>query len=378
MQEINTTPTEESVRPHPINATVPGTAHLVFSRGTRPAKGKRAPEPRPDTCLNCGRAPLDSAFCPDCGQENVSHAVPLGVLLADIFEEFVKWDGRLMRTLGALLRPGLLTQEYGAGRRARYLSPFKMYFVVTALFVFLISQVPLPSMDERDEETVSLPTLVAASRKSALLGAAPPKAQHRDLSRFNFGENENGPVAFGLPVFGPNPTWHGKPIRRGDYLRAYDDLQTKAKHKDRPMRHAVVRQVMKLLDDPPHLLDELRGSIGKAMFFLLPVYALLLAGLFRGARRYYLDHLIFAVHQHTVGFIVLSLITAVGVFAPHYEGWVWLLVPGFWAYEFFALRRVYKQGKRLTLFKQWFIGGLYSFCLMLGLLLTILVQVALL
>jgi hypothetical protein len=49
--------------------------------------------------------------------------VPVGHLLHEVFHELAHLDTRLLRTLGALLRPGLLTQEYFAGRRTRWFPP---------------------------------------------------------------------------------------------------------------------------------------------------------------------------------------------------------------------------------------------------------------
>ena len=41
---------------------------------------------------------------------------------------------KTLRSLQALVRPGLLTAEYLAGRRQRHLSPIQLYFVCAALF----------------------------------------------------------------------------------------------------------------------------------------------------------------------------------------------------------------------------------------------------
>jgi hypothetical protein len=41
---------------------------------------------------------------------------------------------KTVRTLHGLLTPGWLTQEYLAGRRQAYLTPFKVYLVCAAIF----------------------------------------------------------------------------------------------------------------------------------------------------------------------------------------------------------------------------------------------------
>jgi hypothetical protein len=92
--------------------------------------------PEEKNCLNCGTV-MERRYCPECGQEWKPAVLPIDELLRDVLEEFLKFDSRLFRTLGTLFaRPGHLTQEFLEGRRSHYLTPFKLYF--TASFVFLL------------------------------------------------------------------------------------------------------------------------------------------------------------------------------------------------------------------------------------------------
>jgi len=60
-------------------------------------------------------------------------------LARDVVDEIVKLDSKVLTTFRVLLtRPGFLTTEYIAGRRVRYVTPFKLYFIASALF-FLIN-----------------------------------------------------------------------------------------------------------------------------------------------------------------------------------------------------------------------------------------------
>src|SRR5579871_3590462 len=88
----------------------------------------------PCTCPNCGER-VDQNYCPNCGQEHTTTIMPVGHLLRDIVDEFILLDSKLLRTLSPLLtKPGFLTNEYIAGRRVRYVSPFRLYFIVSAVF----------------------------------------------------------------------------------------------------------------------------------------------------------------------------------------------------------------------------------------------------
>src|SRR5437868_5242043 len=84
--------------------------------------------PTPDTrwrvqCLNC-QAPLQGAFCSDCGQRAVPPHPTLRELVGDAFAEFSGWDGKFAATVRALVRkPGELTRQWLDGRRVHFISP---------------------------------------------------------------------------------------------------------------------------------------------------------------------------------------------------------------------------------------------------------------
>lgn len=89
-------------------------------------------------CRNCG-TPMESVFCPNCGQKDVNLERPLWDLLAEVLRETVDLDGRAARTLRTLLlRPGALTIEFLAGHRKRYTPPFRLYLVISVTF-FLVA-----------------------------------------------------------------------------------------------------------------------------------------------------------------------------------------------------------------------------------------------
>jgi hypothetical protein len=96
-----------------------------------------APAPPPH-CLDCGEA-LHGEFCSRCGQRERPAVAPLRALVEEVAADYLTLDNRLFRTLRPLLlRPGLLTNEYLAGRRTRYVPPFRLYIAISVLhFVVL-------------------------------------------------------------------------------------------------------------------------------------------------------------------------------------------------------------------------------------------------
>ncbi|HEX7180212.1 MAG TPA: DUF3667 domain-containing protein [Thermoanaerobaculia bacterium] len=79
----------------------------------------------PSACLNCGEKLLGN-FCSQCGQEAADLHRPLRELTSDFLDNVLNLDTRLLRTIPLLFRPGRLTREYRAGRRARYVRPLRL------------------------------------------------------------------------------------------------------------------------------------------------------------------------------------------------------------------------------------------------------------
>jgi hypothetical protein len=90
------------------------------------------------SCANCDTA-LVGAYCHACGQSAAVNAdFTVRRFLATGAHEVSDLDSVLLRTLRTLmLRPGQLTVDYLAGRRARHYSPFKLYLLVSALYLLL-------------------------------------------------------------------------------------------------------------------------------------------------------------------------------------------------------------------------------------------------
>jgi hypothetical protein len=81
-------------------------------------------------CRNCG-ASVTGDYCAACGQETRVRLPTARVFLREATGRYVALDGRLWRTLAALLvRPGFLHREYMVGRRRRYIRPARLFLVL--------------------------------------------------------------------------------------------------------------------------------------------------------------------------------------------------------------------------------------------------------
>lgn len=91
-----------------------------------------------EVCRNCG-APLTGAYCARCGQRHRPGPLSARELAAGVVDHLFSVDSRLWRTVVGLSRdPGGLCRRYVAGRRVRYVNPFRYSLTITALY-FLIN-----------------------------------------------------------------------------------------------------------------------------------------------------------------------------------------------------------------------------------------------
>jgi uncharacterized protein DUF3667 len=89
-------------------------------------------------CVNCGSAQV-GRFCAECGERQPSvDDYSIGSVTHELLHDFAHFDGKIWRTVVALLaKPGLLTREYFGGHRTRYTKPLSLFLVVNLAFFVL-------------------------------------------------------------------------------------------------------------------------------------------------------------------------------------------------------------------------------------------------
>jgi len=87
-------------------------------------------------CNNCNSKLVD-IYCSKCGQKNVG-LLTFRVIINDFLDNIFSIDSRLSLTLKCLIfKPGYLTTEYWAGKRKKYLPPFRLYLVLSVIYFLL-------------------------------------------------------------------------------------------------------------------------------------------------------------------------------------------------------------------------------------------------
>jgi len=270
-------------------------------------------------CENCGAA-VSGRYCGSCGQRREAPVHSLWHFAKVAAEDLTHADSRLWRTLGALLlRPGRLTREFFAGRRARYLPPVRLYLVLSVVFFLWASA----------GHQVRLATL-AASEHGAPAVTVTPLEDEEILAKPLPGESAEQRAervcASGVNYDGP---WQRQ-------------IQPAA-------RSACVRM---LADNFRSLREAFLHNLPRAMFLFLPLLAAAMMLLYWRPRHYYIEHLLLFVHNHAFVFLALMLATVLSALLPAVSGVLRVAVTLYIAwYLYRSMRVVYGQGPWLTLGK---------------------------
>jgi hypothetical protein len=290
-----------------------------------PAPLASAPAPSPDAtpaaerCENCGNE-VTQRYCGACGQRLEAPVHSLWHFSRVATEDLTHADSRLWRTLGALLfRPGKLTAEFLAGRRARYLPPLRLYLVVSVVFFLVASATNKPlKVVEIDPDRVG---------NSRVLSSAPraDETPQQRADRLCADTNYSGPWARTL-----------QPLAQQSCRKA-------------------------VIDNGHELQQAFLHNVPRAMFIFLPLLAALMALLYWWPRHYYVEHLLLFVHNHAFVFLVAGALLLLSKFVPRVPGVNLAILLYFAWYMYRSMRVVYRQGRLLTVSKL----VLLAFCYLL-------------
>jgi hypothetical protein len=245
-----------------------------------------------------------------CGQHDVDYSGSFWHLMEDALEGALHYDGKFFRSARYIFtRPGFLTTEFIAGRRARYMHPVRLY--IFASFLFFAASVL--TSHPRTPEAGAGKSLNPPAGASSGTKAAPAKQSWLD-----------------------NP------------LRITVDPQDKVSERD-------------LVGEFWHLLPAM-------LILCLPLLALVLKLAYLGSGRPYFEHLIFALHVQALAFLSFILIKLGGLLASlvskDFESLVgMILLLGMLGLIYCAFRAVYRQGRWKTAVKLMLVLTVYGLIL---------------
>ena len=266
-------------------------------------------------CRNCGAA-APGHFCPNCGQETRIALPTFTTFMREAAGRYVALDGRMWRTLYALAaRPGLLTQEYFAGRRRRYIRPARLFLVLWLLLFAVLGFMRSPAdlsdelvfVDSRETDAAKSAPDAKKGPAAAPAPAAKPAEKGKEAQARADVATDDGETVFGL-----DEDMNLVLRLSGADVAVPEPLRRRYEQFRKLPRDAKAERVYAgMLRYGPY-----------AAAALLPAFALLLqlaylgrAGCYPGRPRRYAEHLVYGAHVHAFAALVL-LALALAPFEP--------------------------------------------------------------
>lgn len=338
----------------------------------------------------------------------------LASVMADVADTIFNIDSRIFRSLVPLyLRPGFLTIEYVAGRRTRYVTPFRLFFFLCIISFFAIqASLNIESMhfdltgdggrytsivaaqtktEVREREQAELDA-IAKSQNAPLVPAAATASLYARQARVRTQAAERiawltakqeaeakGQKPPAEPAADePQLSFDGTPWDPTTHPLAISWLPDFANAQLNAMAARAKDNISAAQRDPRRLIRSLFSVLPATLFVLMPLFAVLLKIVYIFKRRLYMEHLMVALHSHAFVFmsllIVAVLTLALGWSDTHatwassplrllrIAAWTWLPI-----YLLLMQKRVYRQGWFMALISYAVIGISYTVILAFGL-----------
>lgn len=333
-------------------------------------------QPKP-VCPNCGeKMSRKGQFCSSCGQKRFDGRIRMRDLLSKFLHNITHLDGKFVRMAWQLLIPGKVTVSYFQGKIKRYPHPVQFFFVVMFFFLFLLNktfdsgkgQVSSRSganihikMDEKQEDNdessradagdffktlerqalvrefqasyanlppeLRTPAVHAAFDSSASRLSSNYRLLLRDIQEELDSAGEKSIRADLLldtiPIGLVNKEYR---FAINDLLRLSPDDLLDAYGIHAWQERVMVKQGIKSIKEPKGLLHAYLGSLTWTILALVALMSVFLALFYRRQRRYYVEHFIFLLHQHSGAFLLITLALLCNLWID--MAWVWLLVFG--------------------------------------------------
>jgi len=117
-------------------------------------------------CLNCGHQ-VEFHYCSSCGQPNLELREPFWHFIGHSIAHYFHFESKFFQTLVPLLtKPGQLTLDYLAGKRARYIHPVSLYIFVSIVYFLIVPHVLEDNEHEQVKQASNLQTALTEKKKS--------------------------------------------------------------------------------------------------------------------------------------------------------------------------------------------------------------------
>jgi hypothetical protein len=365
-------------------------------------------------CLNCGHPlELSDRYCPNCSQANSVKHLTIKDFLDELFEDMVRFDTRLVRTLTTMLwRPGRVSKDFIAGKRKTYANPFR--FLLTLAFIYFLLLSVTGDFDRLDRYGKNTSGRIDMIPDLSLdfdpEGATPGKAlanldstqlrkleslgfkgidtltiegldslDLQGLDKLNFKKQIKDKKEVTDSTIMANPRAYldsirgdgviGRTLQKANFFLTLIDKDSVYTYEEAVEKHGLPNRredeiAFGIADSVDHLnrqpggfLNEFLSTVPFAIFAFLPFFTIFLWLVYIRKKFNYTDNLVFSFHSQSLFFILLIVSFLIDqIFGSTSIGWFILI---FAVYLYLSMRRFYGQGWFKTTIKYMFLNTIF-------------------
>ena len=298
-------------------------------------------------CKNCDTE-FTGKYCPECRQSVRELEKPIWSLMRDIISLIGSFDVRLFKTLVAIcFKPGEISLDYLEGKRMKYLPPIKFYATVSFIFFLLLGFLTSNSLERVNQQRKD-------KKEKAKIISGDTTLIQKDTLHLSESIEINLAMKRDTSNYSKDSVSVGsEDLTLGKDEQTFDDY--------------VEKKAKEIKEKPQQFVVESFNTLSWVMFFLLPIYALLLRIFFWRAKKYYISHLIFAVNQHAFAYIIFSILVIINLILPHKNSFFeFLLLISMPIYFIVGAKHFYKRRWFGTIVRKLFIFLFYFILQVIG------------
>jgi predicted nucleic acid-binding Zn ribbon protein len=291
------------------------------------------------SCLNCGHSiEANENYCSNCGQAVDTERVLFKDLIIDILGYFFFYDYKLKNSLKLMLfKPGQLSLDFVRGKKADFIHPIRLYFIVSLIFF------ALASLNSNDDDDKAINITYSNEHQTDTIGS-----DFKKLSAL-FGVSDSSIVDSNLIQDSKN-----------DKLSLLELFIIERKHNPKMSREAIFKKYniedtvinnfvfskaeYSLRASIEDLVKVFQQKFKLLIFIFLPFFVVFMHLIHYKKDIYYYENLIFAFNTQTALFLLLIMGEIIGLFSEDISSYItaFIFLLAFPLYLYLALKRFYQ------------------------------------
>ena len=284
-----------------------------------------------NNCLNCGFH-VEKHYCSSCGQPNLELNESFWQFISHSVAHYFHFDNKFFQTLVPLIsKPGKVTLDYLAGKRARYINPVSMYIFVSLVYFLVVysgKEKKGKEAEKINKEASARKSIIDSLKQNGIPDSNLIKSSQAALAE-RFDRKEFRDLDFKQQTLVLKNLKSLNQIKKSDSLNSFikklneihlvENDSTYATYlarqqnlpssqKDNVFERYMKKRSIEIGENGEFIQEQLEHHKPKVYFLFMPLMAFFVMLNFRKNNIRYLDHLIFTIHGMTAFFLVSIII----------------------------------------------------------------------